>query len=281
MPKVLVGADPELFMVNPNNGAFVSAHDNTHGPRVLGTKHKPFKVPYGAVQVDGTALEFNIDPGSNADEFVHHINSVRTTLANMVPGYNVVAEPVARFDAEYFTWEVPSAAQSLGCDPDYNGWTSEQNPRPDPAGEPMRTASGHVHIGWTENMDINDHNFFEHCCRIARQMDYYLGIHSLLWDKDGTRRQLYGKAGAFRPKPYGMEYRVLSNRWLESPELIRWVYNTVQAGMADAFADVWAEDSYGDIAKEIIDNNMIDWQHTNDYINLNLEDIPSLERKAA
>ncbi|OYV41139.1 MAG: hypothetical protein B7Z80_02685 [Rhodospirillales bacterium 20-64-7] len=108
-------------------------------------------------------------------------------------------------------------------------------------------------------------------------MDYFLGIHSLLWDKDGTRRKLYGKAGAFRPKPYGMEYRVLSNRWLDSPDLTRWVYNTVQAGMADAFADTWAEDTYGDLAKEIIDNNLVDWKKEMHHIDLNLDEIPLLK----
>ena len=218
-PKILVGADPELFMVSPNSGTFISANDISGGPRV--PRHQARAIqrsPFGAIQ-SGTARSWssNIDPCSNVEDFLHHISHVRSTLESYVPGYNVVATPVAVFDEEYFTWEVPSFAQALGCDPDYNGWTTEQNPRPDPGGKPMRTASGHVHIGWTEGMDISDSIHFELCCRVARQMDYYLGIHSLLWDQDGTRRKLYGKAGAFRPKSYGTEYRVLSNRWLSSP----------------------------------------------------------------
>jgi hypothetical protein len=49
-------------------------------------------------------------------------------------------------------------------------------------------------------------------------------------DFDDRRRQLYGKAGAYRPKPYGMEYRVLSNVWLKNKSLQRWVYrNTMRA----------------------------------------------------
>lgn len=271
MQRVLVGADPELFMQDKQSGVFVSAHD-----RVPGTKWQPFKVPFGAIQVDGTALEFNIDPAYTANEFVHNITSVRRTLESYVPGFNVVAEPVATYDEAYFKWEVPSSAQTLGCDPDYNGWTGDQNPRPDPSGKPMRTAAGHIHIGWVDGADINNTAHFDLCCKVSRQMDYYLGIHSLLWDKDGTRRQLYGKAGAFRPKPYGMEYRVLSNRWLNNDNLIRWVYNTVQVGMTDALEDdSWAEDTYGDVAQVIINDNIIDW-NTNlyEYLDLNLEAVP-------
>lgn len=268
--KILVGADPELFMRNPNNGEFVSAHD-----RVPGTKYEPFKVPFGAIQVDGTALEFNIDPAETVDQFVYRIKEVRKTLESYVPGFNVVAEPVALYDEAYFTWEVPATAQTLGCDPDFNGWTLDQNPSPDPGNKPMRTASGHVHIGWTEGQDVNDKEHYVYCAKIARQMDYYLGIHSLLWDKDPTRRLLYGKAGAFRPKPYGMEYRVMSNRWLDSEALMRWVYYSIQVGMKDALDNFWAEDRYEDLAQHIIDNNIVDWQAKWPTLDLGLKKVPA------
>lgn len=274
--QILVGADPELFMKNPNTGDFVSAHDIEHGARIPGTKWEPHKVPYGAVQIDGTALEFNIDPASTVDEFLRNIKAVRKTLTEMVPGYNVVAEPVARFQADYFKFQVPSSAQELGCNPDYNGWTTHPNPQPDPAGEPFRTASGHVHIGWTQDADSEDHDHFLLCCRVARQLDYYLGIHSLLWDRDATRRKLYGKAGAFRPKSYGMEYRVLSNRWLESDALMRWVYNTVQIAMTDAFAGDWAEAKYKDLARKIIDDNDTMWNTKFVFESLNIDPPPEL-----
>lgn len=259
MRKILIGADPEMFMRNPNTGDFVSAHG-----LVPGTKYEPFKVPFGAVQIDGTALEFNIDPAHTVDEFLHNIESVKSTIAGYVPGYNVVAEPVALYEEDYFNWDVPASAKELGCEPDYNGWTGEQNPRPDPGNRPFRTASGHIHIGWTQGMDPLNDAHFEECAAVARQMDYYLGIHSLLWDKDGTRRELYGKAGAFRPKPYGMEYRVLSNRWLNSPALIRWVYNQAIKGMNSKPA----ERTYRDLARVIIDENQVDWL---DHYRLNVD----------
>lgn len=269
-PKILVGADPELFMRNPNHGgAFMSAHD-----KVPGTKYEPHKVPFGAIQVDGTALEFNIDPASTCDEFVHNIQAVRKTLEGYVPGYNVVAEPVAMFDPEYFMWEVPGSAQTLGCDPDYNGWTQEQNPPPNPGNKPMRTAAGHIHLGWGSDFDAFDKEHFLLCCQMARQMDYFLGIHSLLWDKDGTRRQLYGKAGAMRPKPYGMEYRVLSNRWLSDEKLMRWVYNSAVIGVQEGLEGIWAEADYGDLAQRLIDDNVTGWTANYGHINLNLEPVP-------
>lgn len=266
--KILLGADPELFMRNPNSGEFHSAHG-----LVPGTKNKPHKVPYGAVQIDGTALEFNIDPAATCDEFVRNLTEVRKTISAYVPGYNVVAEPTAIYDQDYFDWEVPGSAKELGCDPDYNGWTQDINPRPDPGNKPLRTAAGHIHIGWTEGKDVFEQNHFLQCAAVARQMDYYLGIHSLLWDADGTRRTLYGKAGAFRPKPYGMEYRVLSNRWLSSEPLMRWVYNQAQKGMAKAKVNDWAEDAWGNLAETIINENVTDWRDKHS-IMLGVEPVP-------
>ena len=61
-------------------------------------------------------------------------------------------------------------------------------------------------------------------CRImVKSMDVLLGAGSCFYDKDRKRRQLYGKAGAFRPKAYGVEYRSLSNAWLSDIYLTRFV----------------------------------------------------------
>jgi len=60
-----------------------------------------------------------------------------------------------------------------------------------------------------------------------------VGVPSLWLDQDPTsprRRAIYGKAGRYRTKPYGMEYRPLGNFWLESPDMVSLIYDlTMQA----------------------------------------------------
>ena len=216
--NILIGADPELFVKQA--GEFVSAHN-----MVEGTKEEPFKVEGGAVQVDGMALEFNIDPAASEAEFLGNIKVVMSQLEDMVSGYEVVAESTAHFGHELIA-EQPMEARDLGCDPDYNAYTGEENPQPD-GDKPFRTAAGHIHIGWTEGEDIHDEAHLATCRTLVQALDITLGIPSLLWDKDEERRELYGKAGAFRPKSYGVEYRVLSNAWLKDERLMSFVYQRV------------------------------------------------------
>lgn len=218
--KILIGADPEIFMYK--NGVPISAH-----AAVSGTKEKPFKVKDGAVQVDGMALEFNIDPADSAQVFVNNLESVMATLKSMVPGYDLLATPVAEFGHDYIKAQPPEALV-LGCDPDFDAWNDGKvNPRPD-GNNPFRTGAGHVHIGWTDNANQHDPNHIQGGIMLTKQLDFFLGLPSLLYDKDTKRRTMYGAPGAFRPKPYGVEYRVLSNAWLTSPKLMSWVFNNTQ-----------------------------------------------------
>lgn len=216
--RFLIGADPELFLFK--DGKFFSAHGT-----IPGDKHNPYKVPSGAVQVDGMALEFNIDPADNEETFLKNITTVRSELEKMVPNFTVVASPTATFDHEYMLNQ-PLESKILGCNPDFNAWNNGMQNEPPNGDVNFRTGAGHVHIGWTNGKDAMDESHFEACVMAAKQLDCVLGVGSLLFDSDNTRRTLYGKAGAFRPKPYGVEYRTLSNAWLRSPNRIRWVYRT-------------------------------------------------------
>jgi len=217
--KITVGCDPELFVTK--DGKFRSAHG-----LIPGTKEKPFKVELGAVQVDGMALEYNIDPVDNADDFVKYNQRVMEQMKEMVPGYDFAIVPSCRFHGNHFRAQ-PDEAKELGCTPDYNAYTMKENPKPDNK-TTMRTAAGHVHIGFCENADINSAEHMLRCAILVKQLDCFLGLPSLLWDKDVKRRKMYGAAGAFRPKSYGVEYRVLSNAWLLSEERMRFVFDQVK-----------------------------------------------------
>jgi hypothetical protein len=172
-------------------------------------------------------LEYNINPASTAEEFLAFNRSVLSQLQDMVPGYELAVVPTAEFDKEHMAAQPPKALE-LGCEPDYNAYTGDQNPRPN-GNVDFRTAAGHVHIGFCEGADVRSPEHMQRCITLVTHLDAFLGLPSLCWDKDVKRRQLYGKAGAFRPKSYGVEYRTLSNAWLLDDKLIKYVFNQVQA----------------------------------------------------
>jgi hypothetical protein len=217
---VLVGADPEVFVRN-QKGQFRSAHG-----LIPGTKREPYPVADGAVQVDGMALEFNINPADTREKFISNIGSVLGQMAAMVPDYQITIQPTARFHWAHMKKQ-PKEALELGCEPDYDAYREAQNPRPDGA-KTMRTAAGHVHIGFIDGADVKSEEHMQRCYLLAKTCDLFLGIPSLLWDSDNKRRQMYGNAGAFRPKPYGMEYRTLSNAWLKDERLVGFIFDATQ-----------------------------------------------------
>ena len=227
----LFGCDPEMFVKD--------AEDNLVSAAGLlpGTKTEPHKVERGTVQVDGMAAEIGIDPTDNFKDFNDSIVAVMRQLKALLPkGYGLVLEPAVRFSQSVMDAQ-PDTAKVLGCDPDYNAWTGEINPYPDTIDEPLlRTASGHVHVGWLEGddlMPVTDELHNIHCRDLVKQLDWFLGAWSVKKDPDVLRRKLYGKAGAFRPKPYGAEYRVLSNFWLKDKVSRLQVWNRMQAAILE------------------------------------------------
>lgn len=222
--NITIGADPELFV--RKDGLPFSAHG-----LIPGTKKAPHVVDKGAVQVDGMALEFNIDPAPDADQFVSNVTTVLSMLASMVPDYTLDVSPSMHFSQEVMGTQPPEALE-LGCEPDFNAYHAGINESPE-AHPTMRVAGGHVHVGFIEGADITNEGYLEACRTLVRQLDVYLGLPSVILDDNKERRLMYGKAGSFRPKNYGLEYRVLSNFWIRSPELTRWVFNNTRKAAQD------------------------------------------------
>lgn len=223
-----LGADPEFFLKNKRN-----SNRSAHG-LVPGTKEEPHKLPFGACQLDGTAVEFNIKPATVAREFEENILSTVREIRRIVPSeYSFNFSPAVFYSEKYFD-KIPDDSKRLGCDPDYDAYNKGQPnvmPQLDGKFQRMRTGAGHLHIGFTDVRNVFDPSHMFDCIMLTRQLDEIFSRCEGIWDTDRNRRRLYGKPGAFRPKPYGLEYRSLSNAWVNYPLL----YPFIAACVTQAF----------------------------------------------
>lgn len=215
--NVTIGTDIELFVKDTETDEFVSAEGYARG-----TKKEPFVFDpenrFFATSLDNVAFEFGIPPVRSAEDFVNNIHKAISFVNSQLPNRLCSVAFGSAQIADRFL-QTPNA-MLFGCEPDYNVWFRESNHPPVPEGN-LRSAGFHVHIGYdSPNMqDTED---------LVKACDLFLGVPSLLIDPDEERRKLYGKGGAFRPKEYGLEYRVLSSFFASNDRLITWVYENTQ-----------------------------------------------------
>jgi hypothetical protein len=243
--RIKLGCDPELFLADATGKLRASCG------KIGGTKERPQALrELGdgyAVQEDNVAIEFNIPPAANAREFQESIQKTLAYLTNGVRNmynFDIVQLSAASFPKD----ELDSpAAQVFGCDPDFNAWTGQRNPKPKAEDETLRSCGGHVHVGDYDKKVIDSR-------QLIKTMDLFLGVPSVLMDKGELRKQLYGKAGAFRDKKYGVEYRTLSNFWVFGDPLTNWIWNNTQRAV-NAVESRFAVDEYKDSILNAIDHN--------------------------
>lgn len=220
MNKVLIGADPETFVGSGSRILSAIGH-------VGGTKESPRKVNLGALQEDNVLFEFNIDPAASLAEFQRNIRSVLSQGSDVLglSGLSVIPKVSSHRYQEDELRSFGESAFVFGCEPDFNAWTSDMNGKPKASDPGLRTAGGHIHIGYSHlespSMELN--------YQLVQMCDILLGLPSVLMDNDDERRELYGKAGSLRHKMYGVEYRTLSNFWIFSDELMGWAYESAVA----------------------------------------------------
>jgi len=238
-----IGADPEVFLVNAVTGEFISSVG-----LIGGSKHHPMPINEegDAVQEDNVTVEFNTPPCTSAAAFIEHINKnkewIRQRAAELQLEMKIV--PSANFSDEQLA---SHEAQTFGCEPDFNAWKNgHANPRPRADNQNLRSCGGHIHIGLKEGDDL---------LMVVKSMDLFVGCMMLDFDTDEDRRKLYGKAGAFRPKKYGVEYRTASNKWIETDELIQWAWEQTDKALAFARSGASFTEEQGQKIQDCINNS--------------------------
>lgn len=224
---LMIGSDPECFL-RDKEGKLVSAIGI-----IDGTKSCPLKTANGSIQYDGLAAEFNSKPSSNVSDFIYNhkliINDLELYLAPLDLKLDFITTILA---TELLSDPNNKEAFISGCESDFDAWNLCKNEPASYLNNDHRCSGGHLHISFDQAVNSPISRL-----KMVKALDLILGVPSILHDDDKLRRTMYGKAGAFRPKDTlteepdeydGLEYRTLSNFWLKSEELMRFVWNGVE-----------------------------------------------------
>lgn len=230
-----IGCDPEVFLQDPEG------HIKSAIGLFGGTKEEPAPLPMlgkgFAVQEDNILMEFNIPPANDPESFMNYVQKAMDLLSRRAAVHGLSFAKGSAYSVDKSELMHPNA-QVFGCDPDFNAYTGEKNPPPKADDPCLRSAGGHIAFGF----NIFNNKKYEvvfgkgvkdnHRRYLVMMADLVLGVASLLVDEGEMRKQLYGKAGAYRPKPFGIEYRTLSNFWLFKPEVIVALLKDYKASVA-------------------------------------------------
>jgi hypothetical protein len=238
-----IGTDPE-FVVLDAEGNLASSIDF-----LPGTKETPFDLGNGTyVQVDNVMAEFCVPPTNSPKELWDALQYAKQAALQFLPaGYSFATIASAVYPDKLLDNPI---AQVFGREPDFTPYypkgtlknnvsnritdlfsgSMRVNPKPNCADKNLRSCGGHIHLDYFDSICIiKDPTTLQRLTSIIILLcDLYLGIPSVLEDPDTNRRLLYGKPGSHRPKSYGLEYRVLSNYWLESLDMITAIFERIK-----------------------------------------------------
>ena len=231
-----IGTDIELFILN-KEGNPVNPFEF-----VKGTKQQPFEwKPRYYTSLDCVCIEYNTPPRASLAQFSNDIKESINYIKSIIPNdHSISFFPSYEFDKKELHTE---ESMTFGCDEDFDAYNGRPNKIVEVCKEnTTRSAGMHLHIDFS----IRRHRKFIQC------LDLYLALPALLMEPFNSRKELYGKAGAFRKKSYGIEYRVLSS-WFQQEKYLEFIWN----GVAKATEHTLKNKEIPKNIKNIINSNNI------------------------
>lgn len=209
------GSDPELLLMKdgkPCSAIDIIKYDSVNRLTING--HQFYR--------DNVLAECAIAPGDSRSEVISNFKDCLSLYAKNIEPHKFSIQASILFPDDELK---NPKAKEVGCDPDWCAYRIELMHPPIEAikNSNLRSCGGHIHLG----SDLLASDGPEPIL-VVYMLDLFLGIPSLWLEQDDTsarRRLIYGHAGRYRPKDYGLEYRSLSSFWLQSPKLVGLIYD--------------------------------------------------------
>lgn len=210
--EATLGGDPEVFIKDKLTGKIVPSVGKIGGIKGDGISFSKDYPTYKWLE-DNVAVEFNFPPVKGSDGFYTTIYEVyaQAELELNKKDLSIIPTPTHKFSIYDL---VTPQSQVFGCEPDFSAYDKEDKERvvdPSTIG-PVRFCGGHLHFGFNNKENVKP-------WALVILTDMVIGLPSMTYDTQGLRRSYYGLAGLYRPKPYGFEYRTMSNWWMRPENL--------------------------------------------------------------
>lgn len=245
--NVTIGSDPEVFLVDLEGNPYP-------GCGLLGgTKDEPIMIGNEGhgIQEDNVLWEATIPPCKTAEEFVKALSFMKDYFERIIHVDHKDVFKLSYKSSYIFNPEHLKTQQALtqGCEPSYNVFTRSINEvgRDNPN---CRSAGFHIHIGY-------DNPTLEVSEELVKAFNLFVVVPSVLIDDDTQRRFIYGQAGSFRLKSYGVEARSLGAYLWSTNELITWCFNQTMKAIEFVNSGKFINDTYGKRIVNAINNSDI------------------------
>lgn len=251
---VTLGTDFEFWMTDNKTGDMIPAE------KIISFDDKKNSTG-SSIHPDGYQMEgstYYSTCRQSINDWVHNV-----LFSNHLQGYGIDLSPVKSIDMSVWDQLNPKTIE-FGCQPSYNAWTNTVCPVPNFL-QANRCIGAHIHIGdisyssrgYLEDLRIGTgdlkegymFNLYKMCLTfhnriqqieeknvLIKLLDVMVGIPSVIiaedYEQEALRRTLYGQAGSFRPKDYGVEYRVLSSFFIRSILLITGILGLVRSAVS-------------------------------------------------
>lgn len=278
---VSFGCDPELFF--RKNGKIIESSEVLPEEGLHQTRGDYTVVENigSKITIDGVQVELNPQPyhcrAYVGNEISRCFNKLRKEIDKEV---EIDFSQMIKLKPKELA-AMSDRAKRFGCAPSYNAHKNGAKSKitVDPRVYGGRSAGGHIHIGSNSPRNTKLLEVLNQPLRVVPMLDIIVGNTCVMIDRNPAnkeRRKHYGRAGEYRTPSFGIEYRTLSNFWLQSYQLMSLVMGLARLAVSivEKSTDT---DNYEKEIRDVISMKQVEKAINNNDFNLAYSNFKKIE----